>query len=31
MQPSIKSVQAVIIRQKKWPPGGRAYFPYTCI
>ena len=28
---STKIVQAVWIRQKTWPPGGRAYFPYICI
>ena len=28
---STKIVQAVWIRQKSWPPGGRAYFPYICI
>ena len=26
--PSTKIVQAIWIRQKTWPPGGRAYFPY---
>ena len=25
---STKIVQAISIRQKTWPPGGRAYFPY---
>ena len=25
---STKIVQAIWIRQKTWPPGGRAYFPY---
>ena len=28
---STKIVQAVWIRQKTWPPGGRAYFPYISI
>ena len=26
--PSTKIVQAIWIRQKTWPPGGGAYFPY---
>ena len=26
---STKIVQAIWIRQKTWPPGGRAYFPYS--
>ena len=26
---STKIVQAIWIRQKTWPPGGEAYFPYT--
>ena len=26
---STKIVQAILIRQKTWPPGGGAYFPYT--
>ena len=26
--PSTKIVQAIWIRQKTWPPWGRAYFPY---
>ena len=26
--PSTKIVQAIRIRQKTWPPGGGAYFPY---
>ena len=25
---STKIVQAIWIREKTWPPGGRAYFPY---
>ena len=28
---STKIVQAIWIRQKTWPPGGRAYFPYISI
>ena len=28
---STKIVQAIRIRQKKWPPGGGAYFPYISI
>ena len=26
---STKIVQAIWIRQKTWPPGGGAYFPYV--
>ena len=26
-----KIVQAIWIRQKTWPPGGGAYFPYISI
>ena len=26
-----KIVQAIWIRQKKWPPGGGAYFPYISV
>ena len=29
--PSTKFVQAVMIRQKTWPLGGGAYFPYIAI
>ena len=29
--PFTKVVQAVIIRQKTWPLGGGAYFPYMSI
>ena len=28
---STKIVQTIWIRQKTWPPGGRAYFPYISI
>ena len=28
---STKIVQAIMIRQKTWPPGGGAYFPYISI
>ena len=28
---STKIVQAIWIRQKTWPPGGGAYFPYISI
>ena len=28
---SAKIVQACVIRQKTWLPGGRAYFPYMSI
>ena len=28
---STKIVQAIWVRQKTWPPGGRAYFPYISI
>ena len=28
---STKIVQAFWIRQKTWPPGGEAYFPYISI
>ena len=28
---STKIVQAIRIRQKTWPPGGGAYFPYVSI
>ena len=30
-QPSAKIVQAIMIHQKAWLPGGRAYFPYMSI
>ena len=29
--PSTKIVQVIMIRQKTWLPGGRAYFPYISI
>ena len=29
--PSSKIVQAIMIRQKTWPPRGGAYFPYISI
>ena len=29
--PSTKIVQATMIRQKTWPLGGGAYFPYISI
>ena len=29
--PSTKIVQTIWIRQKTWPPGGGAYFPYISI
>ena len=28
---STKIVQAILIRQKTWPPGDGAYFPYISI
>ena len=28
---STKTVQAIWIRQKTWPPGGVAYFPYISV
>ena len=31
MLPSIKIVQAVMIRQKTWLPVGEAHFPYISI
>ena len=29
--PSTKIVEAIMIHQKVWPPGGKAYFPYMSI